>query len=636
MMPRFFALDRLALHGTLAFVVLAAAPVGWAGSDKDYGTGTPPSTGGGGHSGGSLDDSEVDRAAIIAQCGWTGRLPRGNPFERGGSLSLAWQDSYLDINKFQWSRSFANSDYRNSLCEMFLLQNLRRDNNGLAKFRDRCEAIRETVLEEVAGSGNDSSQVGNFSALDAFFGSSSGGDGGGGEQSCDDVDVMSGNERFACRVLAVRETVDSPNALKGFAKSILKECEKAGADMRRRMSQSQYNSYASSGVHFMGGQCGGGGGGGVVVIQQQNKWYDTLANTTLGLTKVIAPLWVMNDANKRANQTAQMALSYNKELGFPSGSYSGSGIGGMYGSGGGYGYGGGGYGYTGHGGACPYGQCGGNGGIIVGGGGGFYGPGMGGGFGGGGVMGGTCGVPPYAPWSGQFGGCGGGGMIGGGLGGGFGGGMGGGTGGSYAGGNPWLNGGAAGRYPGSVYSGGTPGFYGPGGAGGGWGGNGLGSGVGGMPGPFGSLNGGNGWGGNGANMGQWGPGGLYGQTPFYGSGAGGYDAQQATLMAQQMQQYAQAIQRQADEAAKAQSRYKADLDALYKTYGKSYQSYMAAQTASSGLSGLGSIGGMGMGYGSSGYGAGGSYMGGNTGIYYPPYSSGGSNLSLGVQYNSRR
>ncbi|MEO5668389.1 MAG: hypothetical protein ABIR96_10040, partial [Bdellovibrionota bacterium] len=126
-------------------------------------------------------------------------------------------------------------------------------------------------------------------------------------------------------------------------------------------------------------------------------------------------------------------------------------------------------------------------------------------------------------------------------------------------------------------------------------------------------------------MGQWGPGGLYGQTPFLGGGSNGYDAQQATLMAQQMQQYAQTIQRQADLAAKAQSRYKEDLDALSKTYSKSYQSYMAAQTASSGLSGLGGIGG-------------GMYSGGGGGggVYYPPYASGGgASLNFGLNYQSR-
>jgi len=612
MMPRFFALNRVARHSVFALMLIVARE-GSAGSDKDYGTPIDPRPpGGGGGGGGYLDDGAIDHAAIIGQCGWTGRLPRGNPYDNSGSLSLAWQEGYLDVSVFQWRRSFAGSSFQNSMCEMFLLEQLRKDNNGLAKFRDRCEAIRADLLEELNGDESGSSNVGNFSASQAFFGSSSSSSGGfDSASSCVDADVMSGNERFACRVLALRDIESSPNTLKDYAKKIMADCKKAGADMRRRMSRAEYNSYANSGVSYMGGYCGAPGGG-VVVVQQQNKWYDTLANTALGLTKVIAPLWVMNDANKRANQTAQMALTYNKELGFPSGSYSGTGVGGM----GGYGYGGGGYGYTGHGGACPYGQCGGNGGIIVGG-------GMGGVIGGGvgGPIGGTCGVPPYAPWAQNYGGCG----VGGG---GIGGGIGGGVGAPGFGGNPWLNGGAAGRYPGSVYTGGSPGFYGPGGMG--LGGAGA---VGGMPGPFGTLNGGNGWGGAGANMGQWGPGGLYGQTPFYGGAAGGYDAQQATLMAQQMQAYAQSIQRQADLAAKAQSRYKEDLDALYKTYGKSYQSYMAAQTASSGLSGLGGMTGMtgmGMGaYGASSYGVGGG------GVYYPPYSSGGSNFSLGLQYNSR-
>ena len=630
MMPRFFALNRIAQHSLMAIGVLAATPWSFAGSDTDYGKPLPPpSQGGGGGGGGYLDDGEIDRAAIIAQCGWTGRLPRGNPFDSTGALTVSWQDSYLNVSKFRWSRSFGGSSYNNAMCEMFLLEQVRKDSNGLAKFRDRCESIREDLLSELKGDESGSSNVGNFSAAQAFFGSSGSSAGGNeGVSACDDSDVMSGNERFACRVLALQDIESSPNTLKDYAKKIMADCKKAGADMRRRMSRSEYNSYASSGVHYMGGQCGGGGSG-VVVIQQQNKWYDTLANTALGLTKVIAPLWVMNDANKRLNETSQLALKYNKELGFPSGQYAGTGIGGAYGYGGsGYGYGGGGYGYTGHGGACPYGYCGGNGGIQVGGGigmhgGGYQGGGMhGGGYQGGGMIpGGTCGVPPYAPWSGQYGGCGGG---GGGM-------YNGGVVGNAGSGNPW----GAGRGPGGMYAGGTPGFYGPGGAGynGGMGG----AGVGGMPGAWGTLNGGNGWN-NGGSMGQWGPGGLYGQTPFMGGGANGYDAQQATLMAQQMQQYYQTIQRQADLAAKTQSRYRDDLGALQKTYGKSYQSYMAAQNASYGLNntmGGGYMGGYNSGYMGGGYMGGGYSGGGGGGVYYPPYSSGGSGFNLGLSVNGR-
>ncbi|MEO5667271.1 MAG: hypothetical protein ABIR96_04355, partial [Bdellovibrionota bacterium] len=248
MMPRFFALNRLARHGAIALMVLGAARGSYAGGDKDYGNPvTPPDTGnnGGGNRGnhggggrGSLDDNEVDHAAIIGQCGWTGRLPRSSPFDNSGSLVLAWQDGYLDVSKFEWSRSFANSGYKNSMCEMFLLEQLRRDNNGLARFRDRCESIRDDLLEEMNGEESGSSNVGNFSASQAFFGSS-GSSGGGGSDSgsaCADSDVLSGNERFACRVLALRDIESSPNSLKDYAKKIMSDCKKAGADMRRRMS----------------------------------------------------------------------------------------------------------------------------------------------------------------------------------------------------------------------------------------------------------------------------------------------------------------------------------------------------------------------------------------------------------------
>ncbi len=177
MMPRFFALNGIARPMAMMLFVLTAVPLSHAGSDKDLVTPIyPPGGGGGGGGGGGwrggggrLDDSEIDRAAIIGECGWAGRLPRGNPFERGGSLSVAWQEGYLDVSRFQWSRSYASSDYRNALCEMFLLQSLRRDANGLAKFRDRCEAVRSQILDEAEGSESGGQDVGNFSALDAFL-----------------------------------------------------------------------------------------------------------------------------------------------------------------------------------------------------------------------------------------------------------------------------------------------------------------------------------------------------------------------------------------------------------------------------------------------------------------------------------
>ncbi len=548
----------------------------------------------------NIADSDIDNAAIIGECGWAGRLPSSAPFENNGDLRGSW--SILTLSKYEWRRNYGGKPYVNALCERFLLAQIRKDNNGLSKFKDRCEEIKDDLYDAIGGD-DGNSNVGQFSSAD-FFGSSGGGDDFS-SNHCDDVDSLQMHERFGCRVLQVRDTTGSANALKTFAKQILKECEKAGADMRKRMSYSQYDSYSQGGLHYMGGACGAPGG--PIVIQQQNKWYDTLANTVLGLTKTIGPLWVMNDAHKRQASNARLAIENNTALGFPSAVTAGSqgwgyGQGGYgYGAGGyggGYGgyYGGGGYGYTGHGGSCGVGYCPGNGG-----------------FGGG-------------PW---------------GAGGGYGGG------GGRIGGNPWMGAGGIGGGRGTA---GMPGPYGTAGGGNGWGGpggaggyGGLGSGIGGMPGPYGTAAGGNGWQspngymGNGVGYnglpygnqyGQWGPGGQYGQTPFYGSGASQMSAQQAAMMAQQMQQYAQMVQRQASTAQKAQQRYQQDLSNLNKQYGKSYQSYMAAQMAASGLNGING-GGAGGGYYSSG-----AYQTQGSGYYYPPYSSasGGSQFSLGINY----
>ncbi len=571
-------------------------------------------------------DSDVDRAAIVGVCGWAKHLPRGNAFDRDNRLQGQWDG--LEVEDYGYRRSFANKGYVNPLCEMFLLAQIRRDNNGLSKFKDRCEAVRDDLHDSLAGDSSAADGVGNFSALDAFFGSSSG-DSSYSEDPCEYADQESNDVRFACRVLEVRDTTNSESALKNFAKQIIRECEKAGLDMRRRMTQAEYASYAQAGIHYQGGYCGQPGG--PIIIQQQNKWYDTLANTVLGLTKTIGPLWVMNDAHKRQASNARLAIQYNKDLGFPSAVTAGSqgwgsggggygyGAGGYGGGGGGY-YGGGGYGYTGHGGACGIGYCPGNGGWA---GGPWGGPGAGGmghgGFGGGGRIGGN----PWGAGAGGRGIAGAGGIGGaGGMPGPYG---------TAGGGNGWGGPGGAG------YGNGYP--YGAGGAGGPYGA------AGGMPGPYGTAGGGNGWyspngymgNGVGANgmpygnqYGQWGPGGQYGQTPFYGSGASQQSAQQAAMLAQQMQQQAQMIQRQATQAQKAQERYQQDLQNLNKLYGKSYQSYMAAQMAASSLNGI-------QGAGAGGYYSSGMYQSQGSGYFYPPYSShsGGSglNFNLGVNYS---
>lgn len=630
MMARCFQLFGFKNLGlSLVAVCALVAHNSFAGGDDEIPDVPPYRPPSGGTDYGSWDDNEIDRAALVGQCRIRGRLPSSSPFNRDGSLSGAWES--LEISQFEYSHSAANrKGYTNPLCEMFILQNILRGRNGKSKFKDRCEDIRDD-LHDIARGEDSGGDYGNFSALDDFFG------GGGGDSDydyvdsqCDDASYLSGRERFACRVLSLRDTMASDNAMEKFAKQILRECGKAGADMRARMGYGDYRSYAASGLHYMGGYCGQPAG--PIIIQKENKWYDTVANLGLGLAKTIGPLMVMNNAHKRQAANAELSIRMNKQLGFPSivtagsmgyGHGHGYGYGygnGGYGHGGGY-YGGGGYGYTGQGGMCAYGYCPGNGGV--------HGPG---GIwnGRGGLWGGAqCGVPPYhgcvgGPWG--VGGAGGrGGRIG---------------------GNPWLGGAGGG------------GLRGPAGAP--WGAGGA---AGGLPGPYGTANGGNGWypqGGSGyphgfpmhgglgngamghnginqygmpygSNQGAWGPGGQFGGPSYYGSGASPYDARQAAMHAQMLAQQAQAIQRKAQLAQKAEERYQQDLQNLQKMYGKSYQSYVAAQSAVGSLSAfqqtqMGGVGG-------GGYYSSGAYMQGGSGYYYPPMSAppqNGFSMNLGI------
>jgi hypothetical protein len=558
-------------------------------------------------------DVNIDAAALVAYCGLgPKRIPSDDPFNRDGELKQSW--TRIEYSRFEFSRKNAGAGYSSALCEMFILQSLSRGSNGRARFRDRCELVRDFILaESEGGSEASASALGNFSALDAFF-TSSGGDSYSDDSACDDPESLDNPERFACRIMSLREVQNSPNSNKQFASAVKIQCERAGADMRRRMNHDEYASFASSGISVMGGYCGGGGGAGVVVLQSPKKsTLETVTDGLLGAMRIGLPVWSLSQASKRQHAVSLAAIDANKELGFPSAVTAGSGIAGGYAGMGGYGYGGygvGGAGYghggcgggfTGGGGGCPYGYGYGNGGMIVG----------GGGFGGGGMVGGGCGIPPYA-------------------GGGCGGGMGGGLPGAYGmGGMPGY--GAGGGFPGAY---GTGGAYGPGGAGGfnpygtGLGGyNPYGGGGNGFPGPLGTGNGGNGWGGG---NGAYGPGGMYGGPSTYGA-QNPFNAQQAQQQARAMQQYAAMLQRQAQTQQASARRYEQNLEDLQKVYAKSYQSWMAYQNSASAMNGQ-SLMGTGM-MGGGGYYGGSTYMGGG-GLYYPPYTSGGSgtNFNLGIQY----
>lgn len=603
---------RTLLKGVmLSFVLMMISPLTMAGGNEGE-IPSPPPYDDDSRPPLDLDTNEIERGAIIGECGFKGRLPSGNPFNSDGHLTSTW--SNLNIAQYRYSRSFADSNFRNPVCEKFLMMMIRRDHNGLDKFRDRCALRRADILAALENREGQNSDGGNFSFDGdfSFFDDDSSSDSGD-STACDDADALGGHTLFACRVLAFRDIKNSSSANKSAASEIKRECERAGVDMRPRMSAAQYQSYANSGVHYMGAYCGGGGPGGVVVLQQKNSWVSDLI-------KVGLPMMALNSANKRQAANAKLALQYNYDLGFPSAVTAGGNTPwNTGGAGGGAYYGGGGYGYSGHGGMCPQGYCHGNGGMVVGGGMPGMAPGMG-----------QCGMPPYAAWN--QGCAGGGGMPGMGIPGMMPGMAGGGAGmmpgpyGTAGGGNGWNNG--LGRGPGGVGGsmGGVPGLiHGGGGAGG-------------MPGPYGTAGGGNGWGQPNNGMGQWGPGGLYGQTPFYGGGASPMAAQQAAMMAQQMQDYAKQIQRQAELAQKAESQYMSDLNSLYKVYGKSSQSYMAAQQAQYSLGGL-QQSQMGM-QGMTGYQSmyQGSYMGTGMGTYYPPYASPAPSrgLSVGFGLNYRK
>src|SRR5690606_14866358 len=156
------------------------------------------------------------------------------------------------------------------------------------RFMDRCELVRSEILDSVDGESQSSGPSG-FSAMDAFFSSSSRVSSDFDPTSACDGDPV-GVELFACKVLAARDLSNSPNTMKSYANQIKRECEKAGADMRPRMSAAEYNSYANSGVHAMGGFCGPQSG--LVVIQQQNSGWNSTLNTALAGLKIVAPLAV--------------------------------------------------------------------------------------------------------------------------------------------------------------------------------------------------------------------------------------------------------------------------------------------------------------------------------------------------------
>jgi hypothetical protein len=403
---------------------------------------------------------DPQEAAMLAACSLE-RRPYGKAFVEGRVASnWRWNEVKNDPRReveFSQKRH-GDTPFENPLCELFIVKRML-EQGGSASLIYRCELVRDDLARSYGNiqAGNVTSQ-GAFGILDSVMGSRSSDNK---ERVCRDPNT---DELFACAMEDLGSHLGNNSMQRKAAENLMNLCRSRGANMNTT------NSYFSAGLTPSGGFCSSTGGAsvntGVPVVQIQEPWYKTVLNASLGALKIIGPLKVLNDGHKRREQTSQLAINRNYKLGFPS-AVSGAGM------------------WGGTGGCSGYGTCGGNGGIVVGGGMG----GCGGGFCGGGAIGGgygmgvgmgTCGTPPYAPWS-Q--GCGGGGYYGG---------MG--TGGYGMGGY-----GGVASYPG-LY--GYPGMA-----------------AGGMPGPFGTNGGGNGWS-PGMYGNPWGMGGQYGQPSYWGTGYG--------------------------------------------------------------------------------------------------------------------
>ena len=599
---------------------------------------------------------ESEEAALLAACGIVSP-PAGNPIRKGQlNPGWTWGDAKLR-DKYEFSKSkHAKTPFTNPVCEQYVMKKLLEQGNKNV-VKDRCQYIKkelfENDLELQNGSGDTEGAFGGLSSL--LSASKTRGSDTTAEGPCDSEDsAASTPNAFACNYLSYKEQLDGNSLNKASSREVLNYCSRLGADMRPHMTLSEYRSLSNSGVDIYGnGYCSAQARGGIVIQERENKWYDTVANMTLGMTKVLAPIASMTYSAQLQQKNAHDACAGNQALGFPciltAGQNGGAGVGALYGAQGSCGacgnhysglngmlYGGG--AYSGYGGGCPTGACYGNGGVVVG--------GTGVGYAGGMYGGGSCGLPPFAQ---TFAACGAG---GGGV---FTGGCATGTcastcqtglcgGGVYA---PFGNG----QYSPSYYNGvygpgygagmpGGGGYYGNGynpyGGYGGYGAGGYGpggygaNGAAGMPGPYGTLNGNNGYGGpNGYT-------GAAGQPSYWGAEQP-FNAQAAQMQAQMYQAYAAQVARQAQQTAQAAKLYDQSQADAKKASDKSYQAYMAYQMAQMGYTGGASIGGYGgvpVATNTNYYGA-----GGGGGYYYPPMQSGltgGRNLSIGVSANFGR
>lgn len=593
---------------------------------------------------GSDERVTADEAAMMIACRLE-NAPSRTPFSRReGTVTEKWK--FTSANKaYNWefsAKRHGGKPFENALCEQFVLSRLE-SQKGREAVKERCEDIKDDLFmanQEMARSGAAASTA------DASFGSLSDVLSSSRRSSEDDDaedsdsgpcgDTIADEDSMACAHRLIVEELASDSRQKKAAREIAARCTRLGADMRPKLSMSQYSQMTGAGLDaYGGGMCYPSHG--PIIIEQKNQWYDTLGNVTLGLAKVLAPTLTMWDIAKRQQSNARYAIDANRALGFPVITTAGStamggglgmggcgfgtgGCGGFYGGHGGAFYPG--AGYTGMGGGCPIGACYGNGGMVVG---GTGVPWAGGGFGGG-----ACAVPPYLP---SYMGCGAAGGLGGGFGGGIGGGFGGGIGGGLGGGIgfPGIGGGTF--YPG----GGIGGGWGGGGyPGGGWGGGFPGAGyggAGGMPGPYGTNGGPTGW------ESPYGPGTAAG-APQHAANPG-FNAQYMQMQAQMYQAYAAQVARQARQQASAAKLYQNTLDDMEEVQKRSYEAYMAYVMAQSGLSPTGLPGNLAGGgpvpgpAGGAVVGGGytpGYFSGGGGGMYYPPYSSGsnGWNVNVGV------
>ncbi len=383
----------------------------------------------------SFDRSvDAQEAAMLVACSLE-RRPYGRAFMDGRVASnWRWSEVRRDARReIEFSQKrHGSSPFENPMCELFMLKRML-EQGGNASLTYRCELVRDDLYRSFANiqSGGASSSA-SFGLLDSIMGSRSA------ENSESICRSPNSDEIFACATEDLGSHLGNSSLQRKAAENVLNLCRARGANMNSSVG------YFNAGlIPSGGGFCGptgggfGGFGGGVAVIQSQEPWYKTVLSAGLGFAKILGPLKVLSDGHKMREETSQLAINRNADLGFPSvvqGAGTWGGGGGLNGCGG---YGtctGGGGGFYAGGSGCgmpPMMACGSGGGGYYGGGGGGYGgvagypgyggghPGFGGGGGGGlpgpwGTAGGTNGWSPgfggggmgNNPWGagGQYGG----------------------------------------------------------------------------------------------------------------------------------------------------------------------------------------------------------------------------------------